>query len=153
MNPTLNFSSTQGATMKIASLLFCLATAVALPAHAADDHKGHKHDQPTGAHAGHDDKAQHGGVVSVVSDVNYELVAKADGAALYVTDHGKAMDLKGATAKLTLLSASAKSELALQPAGEKLEGKGNLAVSPGTKAIAVVTQSGKAPVTVKFTLR
>jgi hypothetical protein len=149
----LTFSSTQGATMKIASLLFCLTTAVALPAHAADDHKGHDHDKPAGTHAGHDDKAQHGGVVSVVSDVNYELVAKADGAALYVTDHGKAVDLKGVTAKLTLLSASAKSELALQPSGDKLEGKGSLTVSPGTKAIAVVNQSGRAPVTVKFTLR
>jgi hypothetical protein len=149
----LTFYSTQGATVKIASLLFCLTTAVSLPAHAADDHKGHDHDKPAGTHAGHDDKAQHGGVVSVVSDVNYELVAKADGAALYVTDHGKAVDLKGATAKLTLLSASAKSELALQPSGDKLEGKGSLTVSPGTKAIAVVNQSGRAPVTVKFTLR
>lgn len=74
-------------------------------------------------------------------------------ATLYVTDHGKAVDLKGASAKLTLLSTSAKSELALQPAGDKLEGKGSLTVSSGTKVIAVVTQAGKVPVTVKFTLR
>ena len=139
--------------MRIASLLLCLSAAITLPAQAADDHKGHKHDQPTGTHAGHDDKASHGGVVSVVSDVNYELVAKADGAALYVTDHGKAVDLKGATARLTLLSSAAKSELALQPSGDKLEGKGSLAVPPGTKVVAVITQAGKAPVTVKFTLR
>lgn len=138
--------------MRIASLLLCLSAAVTLPVRAADDHKGHQHDQPTGAHAGHDARARHGGVVSVVNDVNYELVARPDGAALHVTDHGKAVDLKGATAKLTLLSSSAKSELALLPSGDRLEGKGSLVVSPGTKAIAVVTAAGKAPVTVKFTL-
>lgn len=139
--------------MRIASLLLSLSAAATLPAFAADDHKGHKHDQPTGAHAGHDDKARFGGVVSVVRDINYELVAKADGAALYVTDHGKAVDLKGTTAKLTLLSASAKSELTLQPSGDKLEGKGSLVAPPGTKAIAVISQAGGTTVTVKFTLR
>jgi hypothetical protein len=139
--------------MKNVSVLLCVAAIVTWPAHAAEDHKGHQHDKPTGAHAGHDDKPRYGGVVSVVSDVNYELVAKADGATLYVTDHGKAVDLKGATAKLTLLSSSARSELALQPAGDKLGGKGTLTVSPGTKVIAVVARPGTAPVTVKFTLQ
>ncbi|MGY4828569.1 hypothetical protein ACVNIS_08335 [Sphaerotilaceae bacterium SBD11-9] len=136
--------------MKIALLALCIA---AMPAFAADDHKGHEHDKPTGAHAGHDDKARYGGVVSVVKDVNYELVAKPDGATLYVTDHGQSVDLKGASAKLTLLSASAKSEVTLQPAGDKLEGKTALSVAAGAKAVATFNQPGKAPVTVKFTLR
>jgi len=129
----------------------CVAIA-ATAAQAADDHKDHQHDKPA-AHAGHDDKAKYGGVVSVVKDVNYELVAKAESLSLYVTDHGKTVDLKGASAKVTLLSASAKSEVALQPAGDKLEGKASQSVAAGTKAIAVVTQAGKEPVTVKFTLR
>jgi hypothetical protein len=121
--------------------------ALALPALAADEHSD------TGAHAGHDDKARHGGVVRVVKDINYELILKPDTVALYVTDHGKPVDLKGVTARLTLLSSTDKSEVTLTPAGDRLEVKGAFKPTPGTKALAHVTLPGQAVTSVRFTLK
>lgn len=46
---------------------------------------------------------RHGGIVQVASDVNFELVAEADGATLYLVDHDKPMSSKGITGKLTVL--------------------------------------------------
>ncbi len=140
--------------MKMHAILYAAAasTVLALPVSAADDHKGHNH-SGTGAHAGHDDKARHGGVVRVEKDVNYELVVKPDVVALYIADHGKPVDLKGATAKLTLLSKAGKTEATLVPAGDRLEAKGSFAGSAGTKALATVTLVGQPPVSIRFTLK
>jgi hypothetical protein len=132
--------------------LAAMALAVA-PAIAADDHKGHDHDEKKGAAHAHDSQARHGGVVSVVKDVNYELVATPDGLALYVSDHGKPVDLKGASARVTLLNAADKAEATLAPAGDRLEAKGSFKVAPGTKAVAQVTLPGQSPAVAKFTLR
>ena len=107
-----------------------------------------------GAFAHGDDKPKHGGVVAEVKDVNYELVTKADTVAIYVEDHGKKADTKGATAKLTLLSDGQKSEVMLVPAGDgKLEAKGSFSSKAGTKAIAVVTLAGKPPASVRFEIK
>jgi hypothetical protein len=140
--------------MKFRPIVSVMAAAAALsaPVWAADDHKGHD-DSGTGAHAGHDDKARHGGVVRVEKDVNYELVIKPDTAALYIADHGKPVDLKGASAKLTLLSKAGKAEATLVPVGDRLEAKGSFAGGAGTKALATVTLAGQAPVSVRFTLK
>ena len=136
---------------KINLLLAAVAASFVGVANAADEHKGHDH-AGTGAHAGHDAKPQQGGIVTVVKDVNYELVAKADVVALYVTDHGKPVDLKGATAKLTLLSASDKTEVSLAPVEGRLEAKGTYKLAAGTKAMASISLPGKSPVSVRFTL-
>jgi hypothetical protein len=138
--------------MKLATILTCLiAGTLALPAAASDDHKDH--DEGTGAHAGHDDKARYGGVVRVVNDVNLELVVKADVVALYIADHGKPVDLQGASARLTLLSTAGKTEVTLLPAGDHLEAKGTFKPAAGTKALASVTLAGKAPVSARFALK
>lgn len=135
--------------------ILAIATMACLSAtsFAADDHKGHDHDDKKGTEHAHDNKARFGGVVSVVKDVNYELVAKPDGLTLYVSDHGKSVDLKGASAKILLLSATDKSETTLAPAADKLEAKGSFKVGAGTKAVATVTLPGKSAATVKFTLK
>ncbi len=99
------------------------------------------------------EKPIHGGVVSVVKDVNYELVAKADSIALYVTDHGKAIELTGGTAKLTILSGSERSDVPLTPAGERFEAKGNFKLGAGAKVAAQVSLPGKTAVAVRFTLK
>jgi hypothetical protein len=101
----------------------------------------------------HEARPVHGGVVSVVKDVNYELVAKADRVALYVSDHGKPVDLKGASARLTLLSGTERAEVSLAPAGDRLEAKGTFKVGAGTKVAGNVTRAGGAPVSVRFTLK
>jgi len=140
--------------MKLSRILLSLVAiaTIATSAVAAGDHKGHDHEGEGAKHA-HDAKPRFGGVVSVVKDVNYELVAKPDALALYVSDHDTPVDLKGATAKVTLLSTAGKSEATLMPAGERLETKGSFNAAAGIKAVALVTLAGKKPASVRFTLK
>ena len=106
------------------------------------------------AHADGDYKPKYGGVVAVVKDVQYELVAKPDSVALFIEDHGKKVDTKGATAKLTLLTGSDKTELALVPVGENgVEAKGAFKVPAGTKAVATITLAGKTAINVRFEIK
>jgi len=106
------------------------------------------------AHASgaHDHSPKHGGVVTEVKDMDYELVAKSSVVQLYLRDHGKKVDIAKATAKVTLLTDAEKQEVELKPAGDKLEATGSFKVGPGTKAVAVVTVAGK-PSTARFTLK
>ena len=106
------------------------------------------------AHASgaHDHSPKHGGVVTEVKDMDYELVAKSSVVQLYLRDHGKKVDISKATAKVTLLTGAEKQEFELKPAGDKLEATGSFRVGPGTKAVAVVTVNGK-PSTARFTLK
>jgi hypothetical protein len=126
--------------MKTRNLFAAALLGLATAAFAAGEHS-------------HDTKPQHGGVVSTASDMEFELVAKADTVTLYVRDHGKAANMQGATAKLTLLAGSEKSEVALAPAGDnKLVAKGSFKVGAGTKAVATVTLPSKKAVNVRFSL-
>jgi len=106
------------------------------------------------AHASgaHDHSPKHGGVVTEVKDMDYELVAKSSVVQLYLRGHGKKVDIAKATAKVTLLTDAEKQEVELKPAGDKLEATGSFKVGPGTKAVAVVTVAGK-PSTARFTLK
>jgi hypothetical protein len=106
------------------------------------------------AHASgaHDHSPKHGGVVTEVKDMDYELVAKSSVVQLYLRDHGKKVDIAKATAKVTLLTGAEKQEVELKPAGDKLEATGSFKVGPGTKAVAVVTVAGK-PSTARFNLK
>lgn len=108
------------------------------------------------AAGGHGDHhhPQYGGVVTEVKETQYELVAKADSIAVYVDDHGKKVDTKGASAKVTLLNGGEKTEANLVPAGEnKLEAKGNFRVEKGTKVVAVVSLAGKPAQSVRFVVK
>lgn len=100
---------------------------------------------------GHDPKF--GGVVVETKAGDLEIVAKPDTLQIYVSDHGKAVKLDGAKAKVTLLNGSEKSEVELTPAGDKLEAKGAFKVAKGTKGIAVVTLAGKPPATARFEVK
>lgn len=128
------------------------ALAFASSAHAADDHKGHAHDAKGAEAHPHEAKSQHGGVVAVVKDVNYELVAKDGDVALYISDHGKPVDVAGATAKLTMLSGTKKQDVALAPSDGALRGKGAFTVPAGTKAVVLVQLKAKPTSTARFTL-
>ncbi|MEN9397241.1 MAG: hypothetical protein RLZ81_1771 [Pseudomonadota bacterium] len=129
--------------MKKTQLLF-VSTIIAISANAfAADKDGH----------GHEHKPLHGGVVVEASDMDFELVAKADQISLHVRDHGKPTNLQGALAKLTLLNGSEKSEVQLVPVGDRLEAKGSYKLGTGTKAVATVTLAGKKPVNLRFALK
>ncbi len=129
--------------MKTPTLLAALALTLAGTAFAAGD----KHD-----HA-HEHKPMHGGVVAEAKDMDYELVAKPAAIQLHLRDHGKPADVSKASAKLTLLTGTEKQEVELKPAGDKLEATGSFKVGPGTKAVAVVTMSGKPAGAVRFTIK
>lgn len=103
------------------------------------------------AHGGAEPK--HGGIVQSASDLGFELVPQADGAVLYVDDHGKALPTQGMTGKLTVLNGSQKSEAELKPAGDnKLEAKG-VKLEKGARAVAALTTASKKAVTVRFTVK
>jgi hypothetical protein len=123
--------------MKNLLVAFAAACALAGPALAAED----KH------------VAQHGGIFTEGREADYELVAKPDRLQLYVTDHGKPMDLSKASAKLTLLVGKDKQDVELKPAGNKLEAAGSFKVPAGTKVVAVVANNGKPLGTARFTLK
>ena len=127
--------------MKLISTTFALMLMASGVVFAAD-----KHDH------GHEDKPLHGGLVTEIKDMDYELVAKPDVLQLYVRDHGKPVDVSKATAKIILLSGSDKQEIDLKPSGDKLEAKGSFKVAPGTKVVAQVNLASKAA-TVRFVLK
>lgn len=103
--------------------------------------------------AHNDGKAQHGGIYSTASDLEFELVPAADGSTLYIYDHGKSFAADGISGKLTVLQGKEKSEAELKPAGEnRLEAKG-VKMARGAKAVASLSLPGKKPVTVRFSQR
>jgi hypothetical protein len=127
--------------MNFKPLLIAVSLSLAGAAQAADEH-------------GHDHKPLHGGVVAEASHLEFELVTAPAGViALYVRDHGKPVTLQGASAKLTLLNGAEKTELPLNPAGERLEAKSAAKLGAGSKAVALVTLAGKKPVSVRFALK
>jgi len=133
-------SATKGKT-DMNSRMALLLTAVTLVASAA-------------AYADGDHKPKYGGVVTVVKDVQYELVAKPDSIALFIEDHGKKVDTKGANAKLTLLTGGDKTEVALVPMGENgLGAKGAFKVAAGSKAVATIALAGKPAISARFELK
>lgn len=127
--------------MRTTPLLAALALAVSGTAFAAGEH-------------GHEHKPLHGGIVAATSDMDYELVARPDTLTLHLRDHGKSVTTEGASAKLTLLNGSEKSEVLLAPAGEgRLEAKGTFQVAASTKAVALVALPGKKTANVRFAFK
>ena len=127
--------------MKLISTTFALMLMASGIVFAADKHEH-----------GHEDKPLHGGLVTEIKDMDYELVAKPDVLQLYVRDHGKPVDVSKATAKITLLSGSDKQEVELKPSADRLEAKGSFKVTPGTKVVAQVNLASKAA-TARFVLK
>lgn len=126
-----------------ARLVAALALAISGAAWAAGDH----------AHA-HDHQPLHGGVVVEAGDIDFELVARADAITLHVRDHGKPASTRGATARLTLLTGSEKTEATLAPAGDnRLEARGSFKVVSGSKVVATVALAGRKPLNVRFALK
>ena len=101
---------------------------------------------------GHEHKPLHGGVVSEVKDMDYELVAKPDLIQLHLRDHGKPVDVSKSSAKLTILVGTDKQEVELKPAGQPLEAIGNFKLA-NSKIVALISVPGKAPATVRFVLK
>lgn len=106
----------------------------------------------TAAHADSAAKPKRGGVVQSANHMDFELVAQADGASIYIDDHGKPVSVAGASGKLTVLNGTEKSEAELKPAGDKLEAKG-IKVASGSKVVVSVTTAEKKTMSLRFTVR
>src|SRR5688572_6726530 len=99
---------------------------------------------PAMAHSGGEPKR--GGVVSTASDLAFELVPGADGATLYIEDHGKPVPTASLAGKLVVLQGADKSEADLVPTGENAMLAKGLKFDRGAKAIATIEARGKKPV-------
>ena len=127
--------------MKLTHLIAALSLGVSSLAFAAG---GHNH--------AHGHNPLHGGVVTELKDMDYELLAKPEQIQLFVRDHGKPADISKGSAKLTVLSGNQKQEINLLPDGEHFIAKGTFTIAPGTKAVARVSLGGPV-VTVRFVLK
>jgi len=98
-------------------------------------------------------KPAHGGVIAKAEPLEVELVATTTKLTLYVMDHGKAVDTKGATAKLILLAGVEKVEATLAPAGvNRLEISGNFKLAKGTRVVGVVSVAGQKALSMRWVL-
>jgi hypothetical protein len=104
------------------------------------------------AGAGHDHAPKHGGIVVEAKEVDFEFVLKPELIQMYVRGH-KPVKLEGATAKLTLLAGTNKTEVPLSLAGDKFEAKGKFDVATGTKGVAILTLAGQSPRTARFQVK
>jgi hypothetical protein len=103
----------------------------------------------------HDHSPKHGGIVSEGKAFDVEFVGKVDSLALHLSDHGKPMNIKGATAKITMLNGTIKTEAELKPSadGSKLEAKGTFNIAKGTKIVSLIMLAGKSPTTSRFEMK
>ena len=107
----------------------------------------------SGAALAHGDaKPTHGGIVQTANDLSFELVARADGATIFIVDHEKPVAVAGATGKLTVLNGADKSEAELKPAGDRLEAKG-VKLASGSKVVASLIMADKKTVSLRFAIK
>ena len=106
---------------------------------------------PAQAHG--DAKPMHAGIVQMVNDLSFELVAQADGATIYLMDHGKPMASKGITGKLTVLQGSNKTEADIKEAGDNTLRVLGFKLGKGDKLVAALSNVGGKSMTVRFTIK
>jgi len=100
-----------------------------------------------------DAKPQYGGILQVANDLSFELVAQADGATIYLMDHGKPMASKGITGKLTVLQGSNKIEADIKEAGDNTLRVLGVKLGKGDKLVAALSNIGGKSMTVRFTIK
>lgn len=106
-----------------------------------------------GAQAHGNVKPEHGGIVTLVGDTSFELVAQPGGVALYVIDDDEPLASAGLAAKLSILTGAARTEVVLQPAGgNKFEAK-DVKLPGGAKVGALVTLANKKKLSASFTIK
>ena len=87
------------------------------------------------------------------NDLSFELVAQADGAMIYLMDHGKPMPSKGITGKLTVLQGSNKIEADIKEASDNTLRVMGVKLGKGDKLVAALSNVGGKSMTVRFTIK
>ena len=98
-------------------------------------------------------KPLHGGIVQMVNDIGFELVAQPDGAIIYLMDHDKPMASKGITGKLTVLQGSNKIEADIKEAADNTLRVMGVKLGKGDKLVAALSNVGGKSMTVRFTIK
>jgi hypothetical protein len=106
---------------------------------------------PAQAHG--DAKPQHGGILQTANDLSFELVAQADGATIYLMDHGKPLAAKGITGKLTVLQGSNKVEADIKEASDNTLRVMGVKLGKGDKLVAALSNVVGKNMTVRFTIK
>jgi len=106
---------------------------------------------PVMAHG--DAKPLHGGIVQLINDLSFELVAQADGATIYLMDHDKPMASKGITGKLTVLQGTKKSEADIKEGGDNTLRVMGVNLGKGDKLVAALINVNGKSMTVRFTIK
>ena len=91
---------------------------------------------------GKDHKAMHGGLFYQAT-YDYELVLRDGEVKLFVTDHGKAVELSGATARVTILMGNKKTDIVMAPTGAFFSAKTTIKPEKGSKAVAQIKIGGE----------
>ena len=98
-------------------------------------------------------KPLHGGVMQMVGEQSFELVAKPEGAELYVVDDGEDIDSSKMSATMTIDSAGVKSEVVLLAAGgNKYVAKG-ARIPSGAKVVVMLVGADQAKTMARFTIK
>jgi hypothetical protein len=119
-------------------LALCLSTLLCLAMNAAQAHGS--------------TKPMHGGLVQLIGETSFELVARADGADVYLIDDGEDLPTDGLSGKLMIDTAGTKTEATLTPAGgNKLEAKG-AKIPAGTKVVVLVVLKDASKVRATFSM-
>lgn len=98
-------------------------------------------------------KPVHGGVVQMVGETSFELVALVDKAEVYLIEESEPVATATMTGKLTITSNGVKSEAALTAAGDnKLEAKG-VKIPSGAKVVVQVVYQDLSKMSATFTIK
>jgi hypothetical protein len=108
----------------------------------------------TGVALGHGNtKPQHGGVVQMVGETVFELVAKPEGTELYVVDDGEDIDSSKLSATMTVDAGGMKSEVVMLAAGgNKYVSKGTK-IPGGAKVVVMLVAADQSKTTARFTIK
>jgi hypothetical protein len=99
-------------------------------------------------------KPLHGGIVQMVGEMSFELVARPEGVEVYLVDDGEPVGTGGLDAKITIARDGATTEAALVGGGgNRLVGAG-VQVPPGSRVTVIVTMKANAARwAAKFTIK
>lgn len=104
--------------------------------------------------AAHDSPAKYGGIVKSAGDISFELVNKDGLTTIYVDDHGKEVPMAGASATLTVLKGTEKSEMPMSVSGKNaLVARTGDKIGPGAKVVAAIVFPDKSAMSVRFAIK
>ena len=96
---------------------------------------------------------KHGGLVDIGGEVTFELVRQKSGLTIHVEDHGKPVDMKGATGELLLGSETGKRLATLKEAGPSSVAAKPVALRSGDRLFVRITLGNGAIIVGEFAIK